>query len=518
VRVNTTLYAATLFLLSSQAFAQTPVPSDQVYIKEVNTIGSGCRPDSFALNLSSDKRAFTLTFSEFVAEIGPGIDPAQAYKNCAITLSLSVPSGWQYSIGTFNYRGFMDLAPQVRAEHSTSYFFQGTGQTGSFTAFENGPLAKSFLYTDRVGLASSYIPDTWSPCNADRALTFNPTIRLKRLEGASPDAQSFITNDSVDGEIVQQFGLVWRRCGGAQNPAPTPTPGSISLEKDAVYTVTNRLSGKCLDVKEAGLANGAPLQQWTCNGTSAQKFRLANRGGDVYSLVAIHSGKTLSVQNSFAQDTTPIIQWDFSNTSNQKFRVVPSANGSYTVRFTHAEKCMDVAGTSSDDGKAVHQYQCVGVADQDWIFKKVTDVHTNSLEGNYALVNDYSKKCLDVQGKSTANGALAQQWDCGSEPNQRFYLKWADGLTYNLVATHSNKCLSVKESSQGDLANIIQWDCAGSANQKVTVTPSVNGTYLVRFVHSNKCMDVSGTSDINGKLVLQYECVNVPDQNWILRK
>lgn len=511
-------YAASILLMASQAYSQSLAPSEQVFIKEVNTIGSGCRPESFALNLSSDKRAFTLTFSEFVAEIGPGIEPSQAYKNCAVTLRLSVPSGWQYSIGTFNYRGFMDLAPQVRAEHSTSYFFQGTGQTGSFTAYENGPLEKSFVYTDKVGLASAYIPDTWSPCNAERALTFNPTIRLKLLEGASPDAQSFITNDSVDGEIVQQFGLIWRQCGGSQPPVVTPTLGSTNLEKDAVYTITNRLSSKCLDVKEAGMANGAGLQQWTCNGTNAQKFRLASQGGDVYSLVAIHSGKTLSVQNSFAQDTTPVIQWDFSNTANQKFRVVPSVNGSYTVRFTHAGKCMDVAGTSSVDGKAVHQYECVGVADQDWIFKKVTDIHPNSLEGNYALVNAYSKKCLDVQSKSMANGALAQQWDCGSEPNQRFYLKWADGYTYNLVATHSNKCLTVKDASQGDLVNVIQSDCVGSANQKVTVTPSVNGSYLVRFVHSNKCMDVSGTSSDNGKLVLQYECVNVPDQNWILRK
>ena len=35
-----------------------------------------------------------------------------------------------------------------------------------------------------------------------------------------------------------------------------------------------RHSGRCLDVPGSSTANGARLQQWDCNGTGAQSFRL----------------------------------------------------------------------------------------------------------------------------------------------------------------------------------------------------------------------------------------------------
>lgn len=184
-----------------------------VTINSIQAIGSGCKdPSTYAVNLSDDKKAFTLTFSEFIAQVGPGVPLIESRKNCSITLSLKVPSGWQYTIGTFNYRGFMDLAPRIRAEHTTTYYFQGQGRTGTFAAAEVGPQAKDFVYTDKVGLTTVYIPDTWSPCSVSRALTINPSVRVSKLSGAASDASGIITNDSVDGELTQIFGLVWRRC------------------------------------------------------------------------------------------------------------------------------------------------------------------------------------------------------------------------------------------------------------------------------------------------------------------
>jgi glucosylceramidase len=40
------------------------------------------------------------------------------------------------------------------------------------------------------------------------------------------------------------------------------------------YRMVARHSGRCLDVREASTANGARLQQYDCNGTAAQSFRL----------------------------------------------------------------------------------------------------------------------------------------------------------------------------------------------------------------------------------------------------
>ena len=188
-------------------------PAGSVKIKSITAIGTGC-PDAstYSTNISEDAAAFTLTFSSFVAEMGPGIPLSSSRKNCSLTATLQIPNGFQYSIATFNYRGFMDLGANVKADHTTQYFFQGQGQTGKLTASEVGPMAKDFVYTDHIGLSSVYIPDVWSPCNLDRALIINPSIRVSKLDGAAADAQGLITNDSVDGEIRQVFGFVWRRC------------------------------------------------------------------------------------------------------------------------------------------------------------------------------------------------------------------------------------------------------------------------------------------------------------------
>ncbi len=43
---------------------------------------------------------------------------------------------------------------------------------------------------------------------------------------------------------------------------------------NGVWRFVARHSGKGVDVPAASLNNGVPLQQYTCNGTGAQSFRL----------------------------------------------------------------------------------------------------------------------------------------------------------------------------------------------------------------------------------------------------
>lgn len=50
------------------------------------------------------------------------------------------------------------------------------------------------------------------------------------------------------------------------------------LQADGSYVFTARHSAKCLDVAAASVADGARLQQYSCNGTTAQSFRLTSAG------------------------------------------------------------------------------------------------------------------------------------------------------------------------------------------------------------------------------------------------
>jgi hypothetical protein len=185
------------------------VPSEPITIENIQYNGTGCPFGTVAQNVSDDKQAFTLTFSEFYAEAGPGISLTQGRKNCVATVKLHIPAGWQYSVADFYYRGFMQLDEGIKSEHSVDYFFEGQGNTSTFASTMEGPYENDYVYSDKVGIGSSL----WSPCGVSRALNINTKIRVSNSDKQNfPYSQGFITNDSVDGQITQVFGLVWRRC------------------------------------------------------------------------------------------------------------------------------------------------------------------------------------------------------------------------------------------------------------------------------------------------------------------
>ncbi len=86
-----------LFILlgfsSSLLWAQDAVPAS-FRILDVKTSGAACPPGSVALNVSSDQEAFTTTFSNFVAEIGPGIPATEKQKSCRLIFDTEHQGGW----------------------------------------------------------------------------------------------------------------------------------------------------------------------------------------------------------------------------------------------------------------------------------------------------------------------------------------------------------------------------------------------------------------------------------------
>jgi len=149
------------------------------------------------------------------------------------------------------------------------------------------------------------------------------------------------------------------------------TPAAVDL----YYQFVNYNSGKCLDVTGRSTANGAVLQQWTClSGSTA-----ANQG------------------------------WFF----------IPAAtSGYYTVVNLNSNKCLDVTGRSTANGAVIQQYTCNGGTNQEW-YPSVAQ--NNPAATIYNLINLNSGKCLDVTGRSTANGAVVQQWTCNGGTNQEWF-------------------------------------------------------------------------------------------------
>ncbi len=175
-----------------------------VRLRNLSYAGSGCPAGSVATNVSASRDSFTLLFDSFVAESGRGIPLSQSRKNCMLSVDLDFPSGWSYTVDTLETQGYVALDPGVRADVTTSFYFQGQTATARFSSSFYGPTSRDYHIRDTLGLSAQ----VWSPCGMQRALNLNYSIRVSGGSGG----RGLITMDSpVDGS-PRPFTLRWQRC------------------------------------------------------------------------------------------------------------------------------------------------------------------------------------------------------------------------------------------------------------------------------------------------------------------
>jgi hypothetical protein len=175
-----------------------------VALSNVSYSGTGCPLGTATVALSEDKQALVTTFEELVAEAGPGLSLAAARKNCVLSMSVSVPAGFQYAITSYSHRAFLDLDSRVIATLSSDHWI-GSGSTHAFTTTEYGPYHSDYLHTDRDTLAQ------WSPCGTASVLHLNDQVLVKNT-GTNSSARGFYSNESVDGIVTQVYGIAYRAC------------------------------------------------------------------------------------------------------------------------------------------------------------------------------------------------------------------------------------------------------------------------------------------------------------------
>lgn len=133
----------------------------------------------------------------------------------------------------------------------------------------------------------------------------------------------------------------------------------------------------------------------------------------------------------------------------------------------------------------------------------------------YVVRAAHSRKCLDVQGAGSADGAAVQQWDCHSRINQQFRLRAAGGGSFELVAQHSGKCLEVAQGGRADGDRVRQSACIGGAHQRWRITAGSDGRQQLQVVHSGRCLQIAGSSTARGAAVEQRACADRGSQQFL---
>jgi len=197
--------AATRVIATPMPVASAVPDPTEVTINEISYGGTGCPQGSLSSFIAADRQTFTLIFDNYVASIGPGVAVTENRKNCQLNLDLEYPSGFQYSILSTEYRGYVGIDAKVSGSQGSTFYFSGeTAQVSTSTAFI-GPLSEEYEVTDTLPLTSTI----WSPCGAALPLNIDSEVVLTTN---SATATGQITDDSIDGGIVFQVGIQWQTC------------------------------------------------------------------------------------------------------------------------------------------------------------------------------------------------------------------------------------------------------------------------------------------------------------------
>jgi hypothetical protein len=130
-------------------------------------------------------------------------------------------------------------------------------------------------------------------------------------------------------------------------------------------TVVNKGSGKCVDARSAASADGTAVQQYTCNGSTAQNWQLVATDGGYYRVNSnLNAAEAWDVTGVSTADSALIQTWTYSGGNNQQWLPVAEADGAYHFVNRNSGKCLDVPSASTADSVQLAQYTCNGTAAQ----------------------------------------------------------------------------------------------------------------------------------------------------------
>jgi len=206
----TTMAATGLALSMITAPVSAPAsapPSGPVTVGVVTVNGSGCPAGTTAVAVASDNTAFTVTYSDYLAQVGPQSAPTDIRKNCQLSLRVHVPQGFTYAIAEGDYRGYANLASGATGMEQANYYFQGTAPTARVPHRFSGPFQDDWETVDATDVASL----VFAPCGVDRLVNVNTELRVA-AGSSDPASTSFMTMDSTDGSIHSTYHFEWKQC------------------------------------------------------------------------------------------------------------------------------------------------------------------------------------------------------------------------------------------------------------------------------------------------------------------
>ncbi len=246
------------------------------------------------------------------------------------------------------------------------------------------------------------------------------------------------------------------------------TGSSVKIEDTELlsgvsYYITNKNSGKVLDLENGSTDGGTNIQQWTKTGGSAQEWRLIAEDDGYCRIVSLaDESMCISAAESSADNGINIELQKYTGADAQLWKLVKS--GSY---YGIVSKCsgdaagLDVYDWSDENGGNINQWEYWEGDCQLW---SVTPVCPYVPDGSYTL-------------KDTGSGELlGDEWTFTELENGEYLVSPSDGsASYSATITaNKNGSYTLLSAGSGSFTDGISYVIEPAAAEKKTVIGDVN--------------------------------------------
>lgn len=295
---------------------------------------------------------------------------------------------------------------------------------------------------------------------------------------------------------------------------------------DGYYKITNKYSGKSLDVANGGMQAGTNVWQYDYKGDDAQKWIIKESGdGKYFNIISVKNGLYLDVDGGVSQDGQNVKTYSCNSNNAQKWKFIAWGNttgrtlsdGDYhIVTNLDEKKGLDIYCAYKENETNVNIYS--NLEDENQVFTV-----TYGGDGYYSIISKYTNKSLDCKDGNTISGTNVQIYDYDNVDQKQWIIKESgDGQSFNIISKNSGLYLDVKSGDSANYSNVQvhignntnaqKWKFVAYNNPKNSSIKDGN-YHIVSKLNKNFGLDVAGALDDDAINVRLYN--NIYDSNQV---
>lgn len=312
--------------------------------------------------------------------------------------------------------------------------------------------------------------------------------------------------------------------GYVQVPNNDPAYIAANFTEGSAYMIKNVNSGLYMEVQDGKAANGANVQQWGAEASTAHNtWRFFSAGDGYYYIVsALDDGASyvLDIAGAKSDNGTNVGLYQYKASDNQKFMLTENSDGSYKIRtkVSGEASAIEAKDASATSGANIQEWEINGANCQNWMLEPVSNpgvVMDTSVVYSFQNVN--STLVMDVYDGTMKDNTNVQQWGANDCDSQKWVLKsFGSGNYYYIRSLQDPSYVLCAESTvNGGNIDIVTYSTKNSA-MLFKFTKNLDGSYsiMTRASMDTCLVEVADASKSSGANVRQWEPNANDCQKW----